>query len=118
MSLFRRWGLAGLQGEKSMKFTPLQALCVLLSVAVASPLAAQTSDSPASTQLVNETPQVWFVQLASPPTVDGTSVVQITGEQAAFRSAAQGAGLKYTERRAYQTLFNGLSVKVAPADIG
>jgi subtilisin family serine protease len=101
-----------------MKFTPLQALCVLLYVAVASPLAAQTSDDPASTQLVNETPQVWFVELASPPTVDGTSAGQITAEQAAFRGAAQGAGLKYTERRAYQTLFNGLSVKVAPADIG
>src|SRR5215469_10609463 len=99
-----------------MKFTRLQALCALLSVAVVAPLAAQTSDS-TSDAMVNETPQAWFVQLASPPTVDGTSAIQIAKEQSAFRNAAQSAGLKYTEKRAYQTLFNGFSVKVVPSDI-
>jgi subtilisin family serine protease len=67
---------------------------------------------------VNETPTAWFVELASPPTADGTSLATVKAEKDAFRRAAGTAGLKYAERYAFDTLWNGLSVQVSPADVG
>lgn len=68
-------------------------------------------------EMTNETPALWFVELASPPTVDGTSKTAIATEQRAFRAEAKKAGLVYTERYAFNTLFNGFSIQVAPAQL-
>jgi minor extracellular serine protease Vpr len=107
-----------------MKVMRLQALCALLSVVVLAPVFAQDpvapleqAPAPEVSATANETPQLWFVELASPPTADGTSPAQVASEQAAFRSAARSAGLNYRERYVYQSLFNGFSVKVAPSDV-
>jgi minor extracellular serine protease Vpr len=58
---------------------------------------------------------LWFVQMPSAPTVDGTSVSTVQSEQAAFRSQAQKAGLNFQVRYSFTTLWNGLSVKTNDA---
>jgi subtilisin family serine protease len=89
-----------------------------LFVLVALALVAGTAMLGAQTPPVADTPQLehatdlWFVELASPPVADGTSLQVVRAEKAAFRAAARRAGLRYTERFAFDTLWNGLSVRL------
>jgi len=66
----------------------------------------------------DEAGDLWFVELSSPPTADGTSLAQVRQEKAAFRTAAAAARLQYAERYAFDTLWNGLSVRIARRDLG
>src|SRR5262245_46485024 len=66
----------------------------------------------------NETPALWFVELNLPPTADGSDLATLRAEKAEFRRAAARAGVQYVERFAYDTLWNGLSVRVAPSSMG
>ena len=66
----------------------------------------------------DETSTAWFVELASPPIADGGSLTATRSEKQAFRSNAKKAGLKYTERYAFDTLFNGVSIVIKPTDYG
>src|SRR5262249_6434579 len=50
-------------------------------------------------------------------TADGTALAIVRAEKDAFRRAAAAALLTYQERASFDTLFNGLSVRVAPADV-
>jgi minor extracellular serine protease Vpr len=68
--------------------------------------------------MINETPSLWFVELSSAPAVEGTGMATLTGEKNAFRLYARQAGLIYTERYAYDVLFNGLSVSIEPSEVG
>lgn len=68
-------------------------------------------------QMVDETPRLWFVELASPPAVNGTDPAQLRQEKNAFRGNAQRAGLRYRERFAFDTLFNGFSLEVEPGQL-
>lgn len=68
--------------------------------------------------VINETPNRWFVELASKPASEGTSVRALIKEKAAFRSEAKKAGLKYKQRYEFHTLFNGLSVTIDPKSLG
>ena len=61
---------------------------------------------------IDETPEAWFVELNSKPTVEGTSLSVTKAEKRAFRDAARRAGVKYTERMAFDTLWNGVSIKI------
>ena len=65
----------------------------------------------------NETPASWFVELASPPTVKGTSKATLKAEQDAFKKNAAADGLTLTERYSYDTLWNGLSVSVPQTQV-
>jgi minor extracellular serine protease Vpr len=69
---------------------------------------ATTSDG----GMVNETPSAWFVELSAPPLTDGGSTVTLRNQKAAFRAAAKKAGLRFTERFAFDSLWNGLSVQL------
>ncbi|HAL16784.1 MAG TPA: peptidase S8, partial [Anaerolineaceae bacterium] len=62
--------------------------------------------------IIDETAGLWFVELNSDPTIEGTSLSVTKAEKKAFRDAARRAGLKYSERRAFDTLWNGLSIKI------
>jgi subtilisin family serine protease len=66
-------------------------------------------------EMTDETPQLWFVELASAPTADGGSASAAQKDKQNFRSAASKAGLKYTERMAFGTLWNGLSIAMSPS---
>jgi minor extracellular serine protease Vpr len=92
----------------------LSVLALAVSAAVLSMGAAQAQDSvPASAA---ENGNLWFVELSGAPTADGTSIAAVRNEKAAFRRAAAAAGIRYTERRSFDTLFNGFSIQVAPGD--
>ena len=69
-------------------------------------------------EMTNETPSLWFVELGSAPAADGTRLSVLKAEKAAFRSNAKKAGLAFTERYAFDTLWNGLSISINPADLG
>ena len=68
--------------------------------------------------LIDETPSIWFVELKSPAAAEGTSMKVLNAEKKAFRTAAKRADLKFEERFAFSTLWNGLSIKIDPADLG
>ncbi|OGN98829.1 MAG: hypothetical protein A2Z71_04100 [Chloroflexi bacterium RBG_13_50_21] len=99
---------------------------ILLSMAL-SPAAASGAEEiypenapPAAEpgEAVDETAHLWFVELNSPPTADGTPLATVRAEKAAFRVNAKKANLNYTERLAFDTLFNGLSVEVGSSSLG
>jgi minor extracellular serine protease Vpr len=71
----------------------------------------------AADQATNELADTWFIELASPPAIDGTPRGQLQREQDAFRAEAERQGLRFTERFAYQTLFNGLSITLASGSL-
>jgi minor extracellular serine protease Vpr len=102
-------------------FVHAATLCALASLAAIPAVGGSSGTSAPARNLsaggVNETPKLWFVELASPPTADGTSKAQVKNEKAAFRAAASKAGVKYSERYAYDTLFNGLSIRATPGQI-
>jgi minor extracellular serine protease Vpr len=92
----------------------LLASAMALALMAAGGARAQSVDSvPLSAA---EDARLWFVELASNPTADGTSRSTVQAEKAAFRRASAAAGVRYVERRSFDVLFNGLSVSIAPAE--
>src|SRR5262245_41279981 len=63
-----------------------------------------------------ENGRLWFIELDGAPTADGNTLASVQAEKDAFRRAALAAGVRYTERRAFDVLFNGFSVEVDPVD--
>jgi minor extracellular serine protease Vpr len=68
-------------------------------------------------ELLDETPQLWFVEFANAPTSDGGNAARAKADKTNFHSQAKQLGLKYTERFAYQSLWNGISISVTPAEL-
>lgn len=62
--------------------------------------------------MIDETPNLWFVELSGRPAAEGSSISAVNREQAQFRSNAKKAGINYKERFSYNTLFNGFSVEL------
>jgi len=67
--------------------------------------------------MTDETPTLWFVELASPPLTDGGAPSTLAREKDDFRARARKAKLVYAERYAFDNLWNGLSVDVSPKDL-
>ena len=68
--------------------------------------------------MYDETGDLWFVELRSRPGVQGTPAAQLAREKADFRAAARREGVSYRERASFSTLWNGLSVRAAPSELG
>src|SRR5687768_11486209 len=64
-----------------------------------------------------ETFSAWFVELTSAPLASGGSAATLASERQAFRDEARRAGVNYTERASFQSLFNGLSIQVGSSDL-
>jgi minor extracellular serine protease Vpr len=79
------------------------ALAVAAVIAIPSALAGGGSTSAAE--------GLYFVELASPPTEDGTPLGTTRREKREFRAEVQSSGLDIEERIAFNTLFNGISVE-------
>src|SRR5580765_5738821 len=95
----------------------LASLCIA-GLAVAPALAGDEAAVPGSVGgAANETPTSWFVELASPPSVKGTSKAKLKAEHDAFKANAAADGVKVKERYSYDSLWNGVSVSVAPSQI-
>lgn len=60
--------------------------------------------------------RMWFVELSGKPVADGNTLTSVRAEKTAFRAAAAAAGIRYNERRAYDVLFNGFAIDIAPTD--
>ena len=101
---------------------------MFLAFGVVSPVGAQSTDPvepltpvpvPDDTGvLVNESPVMGFVELAGLPTVEGASINVVDAEHTAFRAQAEKAGIVYTERYSFSTLFNGFSISIKSSEIG
>ena len=65
----------------------------------------------------NETASTWFVELASAPAAKGTSKDKLKAERDAFKANAAAERVSVKERHAFDTLWNGVSVSVAPSQV-
>jgi minor extracellular serine protease Vpr len=77
-----------------------------------------TPPSAETGEMTDETPSLWFVELSSAPSADGTNPAALRAEQNAFRNNARQSGLVYTERFAFGTLWNGISVEISSSQLG
>ncbi|HYG60087.1 MAG TPA: S8 family serine peptidase, partial [Symbiobacteriaceae bacterium] len=99
----------------------LAALVLVLGFVI--PAGAQTLEplvpapEPMLGEMVNETPAAYFVELNSPPSVEGTSPGTLRKEKDNFRAAAKKAGIAFKERYAFEKLFNGFSIEVGAASL-
>ncbi|MEP5569014.1 MAG: S8 family serine peptidase [Halioglobus sp.] len=89
------------------------AVCTLTMSATAMP---SGSGIPASN--AEARPTAWFVQLSSPPGLSKHRQKTAASERKAFHRAAKAAGIKYKERRHFDTLWNGLSVNASSGEAG
>ena len=62
-------------------------------------------------------PNVWFVQLKSNPSANGSNRKAVQAEHKAFRDSASSAGIKIKARYEFDSLWNGFSVEASQADI-
>jgi len=89
----------------------------IAAVLVIPGLAAGGSPSPSSSDAVQGT-RAYFVQLAGSPSALGGSKAAGKAARDAFYKNAAAMGLAVSERRAFDTLWNGVSVNVPAADVG
>lgn len=68
--------------------------------------------------LGGETNDVWFVEFEAPPIVRGGSELAVRSERREFHRQAARAGVRYATRLSFGRLWNGVSVRVDPEDIG
>ncbi|MGE3511055.1 MAG: S8 family serine peptidase [Vicinamibacterales bacterium] len=61
--------------------------------------------------------QRWFVQLESPPTIEGTSERRLQDEEGRFHSEAVRAGIVYRETRHFRHVWNGVTLEAAPSGV-
>jgi minor extracellular serine protease Vpr len=97
-----------------MRFPRAVRLGVLIAVgaAVVVPIAVAGS----TTELVGGQAEgtatgLWFVEMNGAPTAEGGSATAAKAEKAAFRAEAKNAGISFEERRAFDRLWNGLSIQ-------
>ena len=81
------------------------------------PSAPTTLVSSDRSAAINETPELWFVELTSPPESEGTGLAALKAEKSAFRAAAAKAGVRFSERFAFNHLWNGMSIRVGRSDL-
>jgi subtilisin family serine protease len=79
-----------------------------LALSLGTAAQAQSPDSLGAAENGN----LWFVELTGAPTADGGNMQSVRNEKAVFRRAAAAAGIRYSERRAFDVLFNGFSIEV------
>src|SRR5262245_50190492 len=91
----------------------LSAAVALMIAVFMTPARAQTDPGPGEVPVtLADGSELWFVEMAGPPLADGGDLASILAEQSAFRSSAAQAGASFSERKAFQNLWNGLSVAV------
>ena len=66
----------------------------------------------------NESFQAWFVQFKTPPAAKGGSKAALAAERTAFFKNAADQGVSVTQRRSFDTLWNGVSVNVPKEQAG
>jgi len=90
------------------------AVALCSSTAFAATLRSSQSVSARGAEAV---PNAWFVQLKSAPATTANQQKMLASERAAFRQEAKSAGIAFSERYSFDTLWNGLSLEASPGDI-
>jgi len=93
------------------KILGIIAIVAMLMIATISFVSADTPDFQ-NTDLVDETPSIWFVEFHSTPVADGTGSAAMAGDLAAFESAAAALELDFNQRYAYNRIWNGISISM------
>jgi len=91
-------------------------MAVLLATSVV-PANADDLDPGLVNAADDETTSLWFVELATAPTSDGSTATAVAASKDAFRASARAGGVSYSERYAYGDLWNGFSVSATTASI-
>ena len=99
-------------------FALVATVCVPVAVAGAAEEVTPLAPLPSAEtgQPTAEVPGAWFVELEGKPTAAGGDASTAKAQKQAFRAAANKAGVKFEERYAFDTLWNGLSLQVGTAD--
>jgi subtilisin family serine protease len=103
-----------------MKLTQIRVLLAVSAAALAGPIpSALASSETLSSSAVDMKvlPETYFVQLKGAPAADGGNAQSLKAEKAAFRAAASKAGISFKERYAYDTLWNGFSIRASRGEI-
>lgn len=110
--------------------TTLATLAMLAALSLMLALPAAGSGAPAALQPDRATPwdagaaeaagatfgaDLWFVEFRGTP---GRSAVAHAAERRQFRDEAAGRGVRFSQRRSFTELWNGLSVQASPAEAG
>ena len=103
--------------RKTTRFTAAECAAAFVLVLLLTALTRAQAPTSIPGQLEG-TRDLWFVELASPPAVDGTTMSVLEQEKEAFRSLAALRGLQIQERFAFNSLWNGLSIRIDPKDVG
>ena len=80
-------------------------------------LQAQNLNLPAAVTQ-SETPELWFVEFSEKPTSKGGNSAALGQQKKLFRQQAAAEGVKFNERLSFDRLWNGISVRVLPSDLG
>jgi minor extracellular serine protease Vpr len=105
------------EGSLSKTLRLAVTLLCITCLAVAPASAGDGSSNGAIGGAANETATKWFVELSSAPATKGTSKTTLKAERDAFKANAAADGVKLTERYSFDSLWNGLSVSVAPSQV-
>ncbi|MGH7731538.1 MAG: S8 family serine peptidase [Candidatus Eiseniibacteriota bacterium] len=100
--------------ERPSRLTVVVALLIAVAALPARAQDPGPGDDPVT---LGDGSQLWFVEMAGAPLADGGTLASILAEQSAFRASASQAGVTFTERKAFQNLWNGLSLAVSPRDL-
>src|SRR5688572_22488162 len=100
--------------------------CAVVLLALALPAAAVAQrylvpgEGPLNSPPTALAPTLWFVELESPPLAEATTtdparyLDRLRKEKQDFRNAARAARIQFFERFTFDTLWNGVSVRIAP----
>jgi minor extracellular serine protease Vpr len=89
----------------------------LLAFAIAFAAPAFAEETVSVSAADNESPSLWFVEFAGAPLASGGKKADLKTTRDAFAAAAKAAGAQYTKRHEFETLWNGISVRVSPANL-
>ena len=95
--------------RKHLRGWRLLALTAVVVGVAAVPSALAVSSNTAADQ--SSSNGLWFVELNGAAAANGGSASANKAEQAAFKADAKKAGVSFTERRSFDTLWNGLSIQ-------
>jgi len=94
----------------------MRRLFTAIATAIVSATLMVHGQSPVASQTIDNLTTLWFVQLSSPPAIDGTQTDALDREGAAFDEAARGDRIRYQVRRRFTGLFNGVSLRASATD--
>ena len=83
----------------------------------AGPVEQAPPGAPIPEKLIEHTPNAWFVEFKSPALRSGGARAEILSDRNHFKQDASQVGIRYSERRAFSTLWNGISIELDASQV-